>query len=163
MRAVPSSNRRSITYAVDYAEMVNPNDMGRVSVKRAMLVERVTKLWFKDGALVGVVMRKPSEAESFAMLPLNVVKAVLTTPSDLIAGAFSGDTNFKTKVAQELGQLQGQTTALNSYFSQGPAAPVVPIIGASTSTPGLPADDKALFGVSCAKRSDAVSWLNIPN
>jgi hypothetical protein len=137
MRAVPSSNRRSITYAVDYAEMVNPNDMGRVSVKRAMLVERVTKLWFKDGAL--------------------------TTPSDLIAGAFSGDTNFKTKVAQELGQLQGQTTALNSYFSQGPAAPVVPIIGASTSTPGLPADDKALFGVSCAKRSDAVSWLNIPN
>ena len=64
-------------HAVNYVDVVNTNDVGRVSVKRALLVERVTKLWFDNGALRGIVMRKPSEAQGLAMLPLNVVKAVL--------------------------------------------------------------------------------------
>src|SRR5262249_11279515 len=49
---------------VAYVDAANPFDVGRVSIPRTLLVERVTKLWFgKSGALVGIVMRKPSEAE----------------------------------------------------------------------------------------------------
>jgi hypothetical protein len=103
--------------AVAYVEVVNPFDMGSISVERAALVERVTKIWFEDGALVGVVIKKPSEAEAASLLPLNAIKAAVTTPSGLLAGAFS-DTQTKIATANAIGHLQGQQSAINAYFSQ---------------------------------------------
>jgi hypothetical protein len=137
--------------AVTYVDVVNPDDMGRVSVKRALLVERVTKLWFDRGALRGIVMRKPSEALGLSMLPLNVVKAVLSTPSDLIAGAF-GDTKYKKDVIQEISQIK---TELDKIKDEGAVIPGSPIYGTD-----LEAFEKSLFRVTCAARNKDIAGFS---
>jgi hypothetical protein len=99
---------------VNYADVVNPFDVGAISVERAFLVRKITKLSFDHGALVAALVRKPSEAEGLSLLPIDVVNAALATPSGLWQAAFSGDNTFKTNTIQSLASLTSQVNNINS-------------------------------------------------
>lgn len=88
---------------VKYADVVNAWDVGAISVERAMLVQKITKLRFEQGALVSAVIRKPSEVEEASLLPVNVMTAILSVPSGMIQGAFS-DYTTKNQIKDKLVQ-----------------------------------------------------------
>ncbi len=96
---------------VKYADVVNARDIGSISVQRAFLVQKITKLRFDDGALLAAIIRKPSEVEEVTLLPLNVVNAVLSTPSGLWQAAFT-DQQFKQATLKQLAQQQADITQL---------------------------------------------------
>jgi hypothetical protein len=74
-----------------YKEVVNRRVTGRIDVSRALMVEKITRLTFKDGVLAGVNIRKPSEGLAVAKLPLTVIDAVMTSalaaPGDFVGKA----------------------------------------------------------------------------
>ncbi|MGA7325534.1 MAG: hypothetical protein WBX25_13855 [Rhodomicrobium sp.] len=60
-----------------YARIVNRAVTAKVSVNRAFLVDKVTRLTFQDGVLNGIAIQKPSEGLAAAKLPLTVALALL--------------------------------------------------------------------------------------
>ena len=98
---------------VKYAAVVNAWDIGTISVTRAFMVQKITKLRFQDGALVAAIVRKPSEVEEATLLPLNVMNAILSVPSGLWKGAFA-DTNTKTMLLQQMAKNEGAIQQLNT-------------------------------------------------
>lgn len=99
--------------AVTYAKVVSRRDLGRVSTRRAFLVEKISKFEFDDGVLKAMAIKKPSEALAFASLPLTLVDAVLTSalaaPSDALGRAFGGLTSDERKIL--LNELQASSEA----------------------------------------------------
>jgi hypothetical protein len=89
----------------NYADVINPYDIGAISATRAFLVHKISKFKFTDGVLIGAVIRKPSEIEEASLLPLHVVFAALHTPSAAVATAFGTNDVAKGKVAGELADL----------------------------------------------------------
>jgi hypothetical protein len=77
-----------------------------MDLDRAFMVEKVHRLGFENGALTQVIMRKPSEALQTVKLPIAVVDAILTVPSNFIAKATGN-----TQTVQD--ELSAQRTALN--------------------------------------------------
>ena len=110
---------------VKYADIINTWDIGAISVTRAALVQKITKLRFEDGALAAAIIRKPSEVEEATLIPLNVMNAVLSVPSGLWQSAFN-DQKHKETVIAEMTKNSQQIEALNArqknLFLQGEAA-----------------------------------------
>lgn len=96
---------------VKYAEVINTWDIGTISVTRAALVQKITKLKFQDGALIAAIIRKPSEVEEASLMPLNVMNAILSVPSGLWQSALS-DQEFKQNA---LKQLAANQTAIEGF------------------------------------------------
>lgn len=90
---------------IAYADIVDEQNMGMISVTRAFLVEKISKLQFKQGVLEAAVIRKPSELEELSLLPINVVNAALSTPTGLVAAAF-GNTADKVEIAKSIASLK---------------------------------------------------------
>jgi hypothetical protein len=99
---------------VNYAKVINPWDIGAISVTRAFMVHKISKFRFDNGVLIGAVIRKPSEIEEISLLPLHVVYAALHTPSAAVATAFGGDQANKEAVARQLGELTAKIEANDS-------------------------------------------------
>ena len=74
-----------------FRDVVSQKVIANVDVSRAFMVEKVTRLTFKDGILLAVNMRKPSEGLAVAKLPLTVLDAIATSalaaPGDFLAKA----------------------------------------------------------------------------
>lgn len=94
-----------------YAEVINPWDIGSISVTRAFLVKKVTKLRFEEGALLAAIIRKPSEVEEASLMPLNVMNAILTVPSGLWQSAFSDPKTMNAAI----NSLEEQNSAVANY------------------------------------------------
>jgi len=90
---------------VSYAKVINPWDIGAISVTRAFLVHKVSKFKFEKGVLVSAVIRKPSEIEELSLLPMQVIYGALAVPSGALSTAFGGNDAGKTKIAEKLGVL----------------------------------------------------------
>lgn len=112
---------------VKYAKVINAWDIGTISVTRARLVQKITKLRFEEGALVAAIIRKPSEVEEATLLPLNVMNAILSVPSGLWQGALA-DTTTKTALLQQMAKNEGAIAQLNANRTNmlltGDTAPV---------------------------------------
>jgi hypothetical protein len=110
--------RNGVRVDVNYAKVINPWDIGAISITRAFLVHKISKFRFDNGVLIGAVIRKPSEIEELSLLPLHVVYAALATPSAAVATAFGGDQANKVAVAQQLGTLTTQVQASEDKIRQ---------------------------------------------
>ena len=123
------------TVDINYADIINAWDIGAISVTRAALVHKITKLRFEDGALVAAIIRKPSEIEQASLIPLHVMNAALSVPSGLWAKAWSLDSAHKTEV---LKQLAAQDAQVKSVADNQRA--LFAAVQAGTSGPIIPAD-----------------------
>lgn len=97
-----------------YAEVINAWDIGAISVTRAFLVHKITKLRFQNGVLVSAIVRKPSEVEELSLLPIHVLNAALITPSGLWAAAFTANAADESKMLQDMNSLATQVQGLNA-------------------------------------------------
>src|SRR5262249_1773506 len=84
------SDQRTATAMVD---VVNPYFVGHFDLDRAVMVEKVVRLGFEEGALTQVIMRKPSEVLQTVKLPLAVVDALLAVPANFISTVATGTTS----------------------------------------------------------------------
>lgn len=134
---------------VQYAEVVNAWDIGTISVSRAFLVQKITKLRFEDGALLSAIIRKPSEVEEASLIPLNVVNAMLSVPSGLWQSAFS-DEQFNNQVLTEINQYQSAVADLNDAVKSAKLEGAKPI-GTGNEN----------YNLNCGVASRGSGFLNI--
>ncbi|MFZ1989086.1 MAG: hypothetical protein WAW96_04875, partial [Alphaproteobacteria bacterium] len=116
--------------------IVHNFDIGAVSVTRAFLVQKITKLVFNEGVLTGVAVRKPSEAEAVSLLPVNAITAVLSSPVGLLSTLFNGDLTTQLQIANSLGQAQANAKAYGAQQA--------PTVAGITQT-----DSDSLFQITC--------------
>lgn len=97
------SGRATVTYATVVNRAVTHN----IDITRAMFVEKVTLLHFKEGVLDTVKIDKPSEALEAAKLPLTLYDAVVTSalaaPGNFIGNITSNPTQqeaYKSLITQ---------------------------------------------------------------
>ena len=87
-------NEYQVTSSI-FRDVVSQKITAHIDVSRALMVEKITRLSFKDGTLLAVNIRKPSEGLAVAKLPLTVLDAITTSalaaPGNFIAKA-SGST-----------------------------------------------------------------------
>jgi hypothetical protein len=114
---------------IKYAEMINAWDIGAISVTRAFLVHKITKLRFQEGALVAAVIRKPSEIEELSLLPIHVLNAALITPSGLWAAAFSANNALAGPLINQMATLTTNVQNLETALRQ--VAPDAGVTGAN--------------------------------
>lgn len=86
-------------------EVVNPYHVGYFDLDRAFLVEKIARLGFEDGALTQLTMKKQSEALQAVKLPLAVVDAILTVPTNFIATATGNSAARKKELEDQRAQL----------------------------------------------------------
>jgi len=139
---VPIDLRRNgQTVDVNYASVINPNDVGAISIRRAFLVHKISKFYFDGGILTGALIRKPSELEAASLLPLQVIYAALATPSAAISNAFSSSNSsgFVTEVANLNNNVAQLLDSQKSI--QGALAGTGPVI-----------DDSQKYSLNCTAR-----------
>ncbi|MCL4765726.1 MAG: hypothetical protein KJZ80_05805 [Hyphomicrobiaceae bacterium] len=100
---IVSGSRQQLSPTVD-VDIVSQAYLGQMDLERAMLVEKVVRLGFTNGALTHVIVKKPSEALQAVKLPLAVVETLLAVPG-----------NF-------FGQITGSSAALKSEVENRVAA-----------------------------------------
>lgn len=138
--------------AVEEREVVNQYDIGSVDVTRGFLIQKVTRLLFQDGVLVGVALRKPSEVEAASLLPVSAIVAVLSTPVGLLSNLFAGNLQTQLELAKQLG---AQQQAITSFRDAQAASPF-------TANTGQAVDDK-LFQIRCSDGSRNSLTLSAQN
>src|SRR5262245_21775620 len=142
-------DRRSKRSSVRYAMVANLSEVNTIDVRRALFIEKVTRLGFTDGVLSYARINKPSEALEAAKLPLTVYDAVIT--SALAApGQFLGQIKPGADPNTVLGiiNLQAQTaTQINELLDQlqrlREATP-------PNGQPGQPPSGNTPFQITCA-------------
>ena len=61
--------------AIYYTTIVDRNNTGGINLKRGFFVEKIQRLKFEDGALVGATVRHPSEGLAVANVVTSVIRA----------------------------------------------------------------------------------------
>jgi len=103
-----------------FADIVSQKITGNIDVSRAFMVEKVTRLTFKDGSLIAVNMKKPSEGLAVAKLPLTVLDAATTSalaaPGNFLAKATGSSltTELLTQAANNEAQIAALQTQLKA-------------------------------------------------
>ena len=86
----------------------NQSPILSIDVVRAFLVSKVTKMTFENGIPVSMNISKPSEALELSKIPLDIVKALITAPAELVQLRINL-TNNETKLLQaERDKLKAQ-------------------------------------------------------
>lgn len=96
-----------------YLEVYGP--VGNIDLSRAFLVEKIVRLKFTKGALTQLIMKKPSEALSAAMLPVSVLNVLLAVPSnfvDNITGTKQARDAYQNELSERVAALQSINTNL---------------------------------------------------
>ncbi len=103
-----------------FSDVFNLPDNGPTlayDVSRAALVKKTTKLTFTDGALTKVEIDNPSEALAAVKLPVDILKAIVSIPGELLTFKVQ---NIKDQTAvsdAELERLKAKTKLLE--YQQG--------------------------------------------
>lgn len=79
-----------------------------VDIDRAALVETKTDLTFNEGVLTGVSIEKPSSMLAAASLPLTMLKAILSAPTEILQLKINYDSAKENALIQELNLLKAQ-------------------------------------------------------
>ena len=140
---------------VKYASVVSPWDVGAISVSRAFLVQKITKLRFEKGSLVSAMIRKPSEVEEVTLMPLNVMNAILSVPTGLWAGAFA-DNQFKNTTIETL-TTHNQKLAELEKIDESKL-----LLHGGDPVTGAVAADNTPYTLNCASggRSNMINWFD---
>lgn len=97
--ATPTSSRVFIRTLVNL-----PGDqIGNIQVRRTAFAKEIKEITFKNGYLKSVSVNNESEAEGFIDIPLDLVKKIISIPSEIVQ--FKIDTSSKNK---ELLEMQKQ-------------------------------------------------------
>src|SRR5215468_9789799 len=74
--------------AQNTVNVVDPTAYGSMDVSRAFMTTKVTKLDFEQGVLIGLRIRKNSEALAVSELPLLAIERLIAVPGNGIAASF---------------------------------------------------------------------------
>ena len=91
-------------------DVISLHYTGFFDLERAFMVEKLTKLHFDDGALTGIVMRKPSEVLATVKPPLAVVDTILAVPGNFVGQITGG--------AQALAALKSDIANRDDIYSK---------------------------------------------
>ena len=116
--------------AQNTVNVVDPTAYGSMDVSRAFMTTKVTKLDFEQGVLIGLRIRKNSEALAVSELPLLAIERLIAVPGNGIAASF-GTYAQKT---QYLNDQQELTKAQVYAQSEAPKG----LIDVATCIPSLP-------------------------
>lgn len=83
----------------------NTNLIVKVPVKRASFVKKEQNLTFADGMLLENKITKPSEVEGFVSIPIDIAKAIVSIPAELIQFRIN-NTKKENELAQEINTLE---------------------------------------------------------
>jgi hypothetical protein len=87
-----------------HVEVPNVSPVFSIGVYRAIFTTRVTELVFANGVLTNVMIKKGSELESFARVPLRLAQAIVDLPTQIIQVRIN-ETSQNTTLAQNEAQL----------------------------------------------------------
>lgn len=92
--SVPIYLKSEYATASTDVSVVSQRHLGQISVRRAFLVEKISKFRFDKGVLQAAAIKKPSEVLEAVRLPLTIIDAVLAgllaAPANAIGQALSG-------------------------------------------------------------------------
>lgn len=128
-----------------YHEVVSRRTTGTINVTRALMVEKITRLSFKDGVLVGANIKKPSEGLAVAKLPLTVMDAIVTSmlaaPGDFISKASGLPNATATKLIEDTAKNAAQVKDLQDKLKAIREGDLSPDIGTK--------EDSKAFELKC--------------
>lgn len=81
-----------------------------IPVNRTAFVKRINKIGFSDGMLISNEINKPSSVEGFVSIPINIAKAVVSIPGQLVT--------FKIDNTKRLADLENQKLALEKSVQE---------------------------------------------
>jgi len=122
-------------------DVVDPTAYGSIDVSRAFMTTEVTKLDFDHGVLIGLRIRRDSEALAVSEFPLQAIERLVAVPGNGIAVAF-GTYDQKTqylKDQQELTKLQSSANPPSqpqALADVGPCLPADPPKNGATQPAG---------------------------
>jgi hypothetical protein len=109
-------SRQSIVQEVATVLLPNEAEILHMPVNRSAFVKKVQKLDFNEGLLVEATLKKPSEALGAVEIPLEISRAILALPGEIVAdnvAALKGDQNLSTQaVSTAQAQRRLQRNAL---------------------------------------------------
>jgi len=114
----PGRWRRIHSYAV---EMPNVSPIFSVGVDRAFFAKRTTLLRFDSGVLKDVELTKGSELDAISQIPLQIVQAVVSVPTEIIQLRISNVDNERALIDAQA-QLINSMRALQTAQQNAPPA-----------------------------------------
>jgi len=102
-------------------------------VKRTAFVKRTNKIGIQDGIILSNEITKPSSVEGFISIPINIAKAIVSIPSELVQFKFDNTkkigelekaqleiekTNLSNSIELQKSKLELQTTLLEAEKKQ---------------------------------------------
>ncbi len=121
--------------AIAYPSVVLPNSTSTVDIRRAFGVEKVTDIRFSNGVLVGLKIRKPSEALAVVETPLRILDRILSIPAGFFAKAFGSSEVDRAKNEAAQAKLKTQLDALQAERAAAAPGTVINL------TPGVEVKD----------------------
>jgi hypothetical protein len=96
-------SRQSIVQEVATVLLPNEAEILHMPINRSAFVKKVQKLDFNEGMLVEATLKKPSEALGAVEIPLEISRAILALPGEIVAdnvAALKGDQNLSTQAVR---------------------------------------------------------------
>jgi len=76
-----------------YVTIVDKSKLIVIPVKRSAFVKRVNKIAMQDGLILSNAITNPSSVEGFLSIPINIAKAMVSIPAQLIQFRYDNNTN----------------------------------------------------------------------
>jgi len=102
-----SWEQKEIVSLVDRSKLIN------VPIKRTLFAKRENTTIIKEGLIKSVDILNPSSLEGFASIPINVGKALISIPGQLISFKYNNTKNFNKLEKELLTQQKFQITKQN--------------------------------------------------
>ena len=112
----PSGRRPWQIYQTRRVEMPNVSPILSIGVERAMFATRKTTLAFNRGVLTDVTIEKGSELAGFVSIPLNVARAVVRIPGEIV-------TLRITDTSNRIALINAQIELMKAVNERNAAAP----------------------------------------
>lgn len=100
-----------VIYKKRVMTVIDPDTIHSLDVRRAIFSTRATNIKFQDGVLTEIMIDKGSELEGFIKIPLNILRAVFSLPTELIAIQI-GETNAMQDLIRTQAELAVAQTRL---------------------------------------------------
>jgi len=97
-----------VLYAQELEYFLNESPVVSYDVSRSPLVEKVEDLTFRDGILTSATISEPSTALEVANLPLNVVKALLSAPAEILRLRVDYNSEVENAYATDVRALEAE-------------------------------------------------------
>lgn len=114
----PTGRRPWQIYQTKRVEMPNVSPILSIGVERAMFATRKTTLAFNRGVLTDVTIDKGSEVAGFVSIPLNVARAVVRVPGEILTLRITDTSNRIALINAQIGLIK----AVNERNAVAPAA-----------------------------------------